>query len=95
MIVLEETCEVSEPTIDSHIVKLKSTGADVHQHHNAELRRRRSRRTRISWKPVHFTPATSRPRQQRRKPAGFENAQTSSPRGIWTRRMRSGRTMPG
>ena len=29
MIVMEESYEVSEPTIDSHIVKLKSTGADV------------------------------------------------------------------
>jgi hypothetical protein len=29
MIVIEESYEVSEPTIDSHIVKLKSTGADV------------------------------------------------------------------
>ncbi|HYC13515.1 MAG TPA: ABC transporter substrate-binding protein, partial [Stellaceae bacterium] len=29
MIVIEESYEVSEPTIDSHIVKLKATGADV------------------------------------------------------------------
>ncbi len=29
MIVMEESYEVSEPTIDSHIVKLKSTSADV------------------------------------------------------------------
>src|SRR3982074_1810781 len=29
MIVIEESYEVSEPTVDSHIVKLKSTGADV------------------------------------------------------------------
>ena len=29
MIVMEESYEVSEPTIDSHIVKLKSSGADV------------------------------------------------------------------
>ena len=29
MIVIEESYEVSEPTIDNHIVKLKSTGADV------------------------------------------------------------------
>jgi len=29
LIVIEESYEVSEPTIDSHIVKLKSTGADV------------------------------------------------------------------
>src|SRR5437868_7544698 len=29
MIVAEESYETSEPTIDNHIVKLKSTGADV------------------------------------------------------------------
>src|SRR4030088_2721760 len=29
LIVMEESYEVSEPTIDSHIVKLKSTGADL------------------------------------------------------------------
>ena len=29
MIVIEESFETSEPTIDTHIVKLKSTGADV------------------------------------------------------------------
>src|SRR5213596_2466405 len=29
MIVIEESYEVSEPTIDSHIVKLKASGADV------------------------------------------------------------------
>ena len=29
MVVLRESYEVSEPTIDSHIVKLKSAGADT------------------------------------------------------------------
>src|SRR5438477_492718 len=29
MIIIEESYEVSEPTIDSHIVKLKSSGADI------------------------------------------------------------------
>src|ERR1019366_9118878 len=29
MIITEESYETTEPTIDSHIVKLKSTGADV------------------------------------------------------------------
>jgi branched-chain amino acid transport system substrate-binding protein len=29
MIAAEESFDVSEPTIDSHIVKLKTTGADV------------------------------------------------------------------
>ena len=29
MIVAEESYEISEPTIDAHIVKLKAAGADV------------------------------------------------------------------
>jgi branched-chain amino acid transport system substrate-binding protein len=29
MIIAEESYETTEPTIDSHIVKLKATGADV------------------------------------------------------------------
>src|SRR5271169_3826623 len=37
MIVAEESYETTEPTIDSHIVTLKSSGADVRQHHHAEI----------------------------------------------------------
>ena len=39
MIVMEESYEVSEPTINSHIVKLKvDRRGRVHQHHHAEIR---------------------------------------------------------
>ena len=39
MIVAEESYETTEPTIDNHIVKLKSTGADVFvEYHHAEIR---------------------------------------------------------
>ena len=39
MIVMEESYEVSEPTIDSHIVKLKvDRRGRVHQHYHAEIR---------------------------------------------------------
>ena len=37
MIVAEESYEDSEPTIDSHIVKLKSPGADVRRFWHAEI----------------------------------------------------------
>ncbi len=38
MIVVEESYETSEPTIDNHIVKLKSLNADVFvEHHDAEI----------------------------------------------------------
>ena len=40
MIIAEESYETTEPTIDSQIVKLKASGADVlRQHHDAEIRR--------------------------------------------------------
>ena len=40
MIVAEESYEISEPTIDTHIVKLKASGADVYLNiDHAEIRR--------------------------------------------------------
>ena len=39
LIVAEESYETTEPSIDSHIVKLKDSGADVlRQHLDAEIR---------------------------------------------------------
>src|SRR3954468_24361940 len=56
MIVLEESYEVSEPTIDSHIVKLRATGADVFINITmpkfAALAIKKN--AEIGWKPVHF-----------------------------------------
>ena len=56
MIVAEESYETTEPTIDSHIVKLKSTGADVF--FNASIPKFAAQAIKkigeLAWHPVHF-----------------------------------------
>src|SRR3979490_305010 len=56
MIVMEESYEVSEPTIDSHIVKLKSTGADVFVNITTPKFAAQAikKNAEIGWKPLHF-----------------------------------------
>ncbi len=79
MIVLEESYEVSEPTIDSHIVKLKvGRRRRLHEHHHAEVRGagdQEDRRDRLEAGALSST--TSRPRLGERdaSPPGLENAQ--------------------
>ena len=77
MIVLEESYEVSEPTIDSHIVKLKSTGADVFINITTPKFAAQAikKNAEIGWKPVHFLNNVSASIGSVIKPAGFENAQ--------------------
>jgi branched-chain amino acid transport system substrate-binding protein len=77
MIVAEEAYEASEPTIESRIVKLKASNADVFINiatpkfaaqaikKNAEL----------SWKPLHILNNISSSLVGVIKPAGFDNAQ--------------------
>lgn len=77
MIVAEESYETTEPTIDSHIVKLKSTGADVFfdiatPKFAAQAIKKNAE---IGWKPVHFLNNVSASLGGVIKPAGFENAQ--------------------
>jgi branched-chain amino acid transport system substrate-binding protein len=56
MIVIEESYEVSEPTIDSHIVKMKSTGADVFINITTPKFAAQAikKNAEIGWKPLHF-----------------------------------------
>src|SRR5919205_530240 len=56
MIVLEESYEVSEPTIDSHIVKLKATGADVFVNITTPKFAAQAikKNAELGWKPLHF-----------------------------------------
>jgi branched-chain amino acid transport system substrate-binding protein len=77
MIVAEESYEVSEPTIDSHIVKLKSTGADVFFNISTPKFAAQAikKNAEIGWKPVHFLNNVSAQIGSVLKPAGFENAQ--------------------
>ena len=76
MIVIEESYEVSEPTIDSHIVKLKSTGADVFINITTPKFAAQAikKNAEIGWKPVHFLNNVSASIGSVIKPAGFENA---------------------
>src|SRR5438034_1790974 len=77
MIVMEESYEVSEPTIDSHIVKLKSTGADVFVNITTPKFAAQAikKNAEIGWKPLHFLNNVSSSIGSVMKPAGFENAQ--------------------
>jgi branched-chain amino acid transport system substrate-binding protein len=77
MIVVEESYEVSEPTIDSHIVKLKSTGADVFMNITTPKFAAQAikKNAEIGWKPMHFLNNVSVSIGSVIKPAGFENAQ--------------------
>src|SRR5213596_844505 len=77
MIVLEESYEVSEPTIDSHIVKLKASGADVFINITTPKFAAQAikKNAEIGWKPLHFLNNVSSSIGSVMKPAGFENAQ--------------------
>jgi branched-chain amino acid transport system substrate-binding protein len=77
MIVAEESYETTEPTIDSHIVNLKASGADVFfdvaiPKFAAQAIRKAAE---IGWKPTHFLNNVSSSITSAIKPAGFENAQ--------------------
>src|SRR3954462_7068476 len=77
MIVMEESYEVSEPTIDSHIVKLKASGADVFVNITTPKFAAQAikKNAEIGWKPLHFLNNVSGSIGSVMKPAGFENAQ--------------------
>jgi branched-chain amino acid transport system substrate-binding protein len=77
MIVLEESYEVSQPTIDSHIVKLKSSGADVFFNITTPKFAAQAikKNAEIGWKPLHFLNNVSASIGAVMKPAGFENGQ--------------------
>jgi branched-chain amino acid transport system substrate-binding protein len=77
MIVMEESFEVTDPTIDSHIIKLKSSGADVFVNITTPKFAAQAikKNAEIEWKPVHFLNNVSASIGSVIKPAGFENAQ--------------------
>jgi branched-chain amino acid transport system substrate-binding protein len=77
MIAIEESYEVSEPTIDSHIVKMKSTGADVFINITTPKFAAQAikKNAEIGWKPLHFLNNVSASIGSVIKPAGMENAQ--------------------
>jgi len=76
-IVAEESYETTEPTIDGHIVKLKSTGADTFisittPKFAAQAIKKLGE---IEWKPLHIVSNVSASVGSVMKPAGFENSQ--------------------
>src|SRR4030081_1182959 len=77
MIVIEESYETTEPTIDSHIVKLKSTGADVFFNVTTpKFAAQAIKKTaEIEWKPIHFLNNVSASIGSVIQPAGLQNAQ--------------------
>jgi ABC-type branched-subunit amino acid transport system substrate-binding protein len=77
MIVVEESFETSEPTIDNHIVKLKSTNADIFINISTPKFAAQAikKMAEIQWKPTHFLNNVSASVGSVIKPAGFENSQ--------------------
>jgi ABC-type branched-subunit amino acid transport system substrate-binding protein len=77
MIIAEEGFETTEPTIDNHIVKLKSTGADVFVNITTPKFAAQAIKkiAEIEWKPLHFLNNVSASVGSVIKPAGFENSQ--------------------
>jgi len=77
MIIAEESYEVSEPTIDSHIVKLKASGADVYFSITTPKFAAQSIKkvAEIGWKPMYFQSNVGASVGSVLKPAGFENSQ--------------------
>ena len=77
MIVAEDAYEVAEPTIDSHVVKMKSLNADVLiDITTAKFAAQAIRKAaEIGWKPLHFLNIVSTSIGAVIKPAGVEKAQ--------------------
>lgn len=77
LIVAEESYEGSEPTIDSHIVKLKAVGADVliniaTPKFAAQAIKKAAE---IGWRPLHLVTDVSVSIGAVMKPAGLDNAE--------------------
>jgi branched-chain amino acid transport system substrate-binding protein len=77
MIVAESPYEVSEPTVDSHIVKMKSSGADVFFNVATPKFAAQAikKMAEIEWKPLHILNNVSASIGSVIKPAGFDNSQ--------------------
>jgi branched-chain amino acid transport system substrate-binding protein len=77
MIVAEDSYEVTEPTIDSHIVRLKASGADVFFNITTPKFAAQAikKNAELDWHPLHFLNNVSSSVGSVIKPAGFDNAQ--------------------
>ncbi len=77
MIVSEASYEVSDPTVDSQMVKLKGSGADLLYNVTTPKFAAQSikKAAELNWKPVHILNINSTSVGQVLKPAGFEASQ--------------------
>jgi branched-chain amino acid transport system substrate-binding protein len=76
MIVITESYEQSEPTMDSHIVKLKASGADVFMDISTPKFASQTikKMAELGWKPMHLLNNVSNSVGSVLTPAGLENA---------------------
>ncbi|MES2029281.1 MAG: ABC transporter substrate-binding protein [Pseudomonadota bacterium] len=77
MIITEESYEISEPTVDSHIVKIKSLNPDVVVSFvTPKIAAQTIRKIgELGWKPLHLVSNVSISVGAVLQPAGFDNAQ--------------------
>jgi branched-chain amino acid transport system substrate-binding protein len=77
MIVAEESYETTEPSVDGHIVKLKSSSADIFVNISTPKFAAQAikKMAEIEWKPLHFLNNVSASVGSVIKPAGYQNAQ--------------------
>ena len=76
MIVSEQPYEVADPTVDSQIIALKASGADVFFNATTKFAAQSIKKmAEIGWKPAHFLNQVSNSVGGVLKPAGFENAE--------------------
>jgi branched-chain amino acid transport system substrate-binding protein len=77
MIVSEQPYEVADPTVDSQIIALKASGADILFNATTPKFAAQSikKMAEIGWKPVHFLNQVSTSIGQVLAPAGVENAE--------------------
>jgi branched-chain amino acid transport system substrate-binding protein len=77
MIVAEDSYEVAEPSIDSHVVKLKATGADTFISITTPKFAAQAIKkvAELGWKPTFFQSNVGASVGSVMKPAGFENGQ--------------------
>ncbi|MEQ9639558.1 MAG: ABC transporter substrate-binding protein [Alphaproteobacteria bacterium] len=84
MVIAEESYEVTDPTVDSQVVNLKSKGADVF--YNVSIPKFAAQAIKkayeIGWRPVHVLNDVSSSIASVLKPAGFE-ASKGIVTGVW------------
>ena len=77
ILIAEESYETTEPSIDSHIVKLKGTGADVFVNISTPKFAAQAikKMAELEWKPMHVMTDVSISIGAVMKPAGLENSE--------------------